>query len=426
MRVLVVDNDPTSKANAKLFLQGLGLCEEAEDGNSALACFRSAIEAGDPYDLVLVDIQVTDTSDGTILKELRAIEVQCEVPPAQQARIFVTTALAGRQLVTDCLMHGGDEFLAKPLDKNRIHSKLKAYDLLPGKSAPAGDPGPADSVLTPATIFDAASKRLKTGDLKLPPAPKIAMKLRQLIDFDADLKDVVDLLKQDLAVATKLISVSNSAFYRGIEKNTTLSQATSRLGLTRTREVVMSICCQSYFATNHPVYKEIVEKLWWHSLACAHTAEMIVHNAGWRLEEDIFSVGLLHDIGKLFLIQIAGDLQHRKHAKQQVNMDDLLLLMDDNHERLGATILQKLGYPDPFVKLVSHHHRIGDSQTSPRSLQVLQQADLLAKAAGFGLGRDTPEMIDDAMQALGISRQVKDAATTEIVQRVDQLRYVFG
>ncbi|WP_319406600.1 HDOD domain-containing protein [uncultured Desulfosarcina sp.] len=427
MRVLIIDNDAFSCTHVKMLLQEVGLCEEAGDRDSALAQFRSAIDAGTPYQVVIVDIQVTDTDDDAILGALRTIEDEYAVSPDQRCRIFVATVLSGHQLVTDCLINGCDAFFTKPVEKDRLFGKLDEYGLLAGKLVPTSDSRGADSAISTANILDTIARKLKNGDLELPPAPKIAMRVRQLIDCGAEIKDVVDLLKQDLAVATKLISVSNSAYYRGIEKNTTLSQATNRLGLTRTREVVMSICCRGYFSTNHPMYKAIVEKLWWHSLACAHTAETVAKNHGWQVDEDIFSIGLLHDIGKLLLIQVAGDLDQRKHAKQAVlHVDDLHALMDAHHERLGASILVKLGYPDTFVSLVKRHHHIGDRETASHSLQAVQQADLLAKAAGFGLGDTTWEFINDSMEALGISEQMKDQVIIEIAQRMEQLRYMFG
>ena len=426
MRVLLIDNDVFNCTHTKILMQDFGLCEEAGGRDSALARFRSAIDAGTPYHLVIVDIQVTDTDDHSILEALRTIEDEYDVPSDQRTRIFVATALSGHQIITDCLLNGCDEFFTKPVDKNRLLGKLKDHRLLAGKSLAASDNSRFDSAGSATKILDTIARKLKTGDLKLPPAPKIAMKVRQLIDCGAEIKDVVDLLKQDLSVATQLISVSNSAFYRGIEKNTTLAQATNRLGLNRTREVVMSICCRGYFSTNHPTYKGIVENLWWHSLACAHTTEIVAKSFGWQVDGDLFSIGLLHDIGKLLLIQVSGDLEQRNHAKQDVHVDHLKALMNEHHERLGAAILGKLGYPDTFVSIVKRHHHIGDRDTASHSLQAIQQANLLAKAAGFGFGNATSQSINDSMEALEISEQMKDQAIIEIAQRMEQLRYMFG
>jgi putative nucleotidyltransferase with HDIG domain len=427
LRALLVDNDPASRINAKIFLQGVGRCDEADDRDSALARFQAAIESETPYQLILVDIQTTDidTEAGTILVAFREIEARHEVPADRQACIFVTTALSGRQLRTDCLMNGCAEFIAKPLNKDLLFSKLKIYGLI-AREAGAADDIDGTGGIDPSTILNTISRKLKKGDFTLPPAPKIALRLRQLIDCDADSKDLVELLKQDLSLASKLISVSNSVYYRGIQKNTTISQALHRLGFDRTREVVMSICCRGYFTTSHPAYKEIVETLWWHSLACAHATEMMIDKLGWHTGEDIFSVGLLHDIGKLLFIQVAGDMQRRKGGPFDADPSDLQALMDEHHEHLGANILDKLGYPDTFVSLIRQHHHMGDPETSSRELKLLQLSDLLAKSAGFGLAAVRTDRIDDDFDALGIRAQLKDEVVSEIIRRMEQLRYVFG
>jgi putative nucleotidyltransferase with HDIG domain len=422
----VIDSDPASKTNATMLLKSLGSCDDARDRAAAETAFREAIEGGKPYELLLVDIESTDSQETSILTALRTIEDQLAVPLEKKARIFVTTALSGRQLKTDCLMKGADEFLAKPLEKNLLFGKIKKYGLMESRSASAEGDTSAAAFIEMSTILDATNRKIDKGDPSLPPAPKIAMKLRQMIDLNAEIKEVVELLQQDLAVSTKLIRASNSAYYRGVERSANLTQATSRLGLDRTREVVMSICCQGYFATNHRPYKEMVETLWWHSLACAHTADWVAERLGWKVEEDIFSIGLLHDIGKLLMIQVAGEMVNRKKGTQEVDMGDLQATMKSHHERIGAAILEKMGYPEIFASLVKRHHRMGDPETTPRALQILQRADLLAKAAGFGLGQDTPEAIAQATEDLGIDERIKDDALSEIPQRMEQLRYVFG
>jgi putative nucleotidyltransferase with HDIG domain len=322
-------------------------------------------------------------------------------------------------------MNGCAEFITKPLDKDLLLSKLKIYGLIAREANP-GDDTHGSSRIDPSTILNTISRKLKKGDLTLPPAPKIAMRLRQLIDCDADNKDLVELLKQDLSLASKLISVSNSAYYRGVKKNTTVSQALNRLGFNRTREVVMSICCRGYFTTNHPAYREVVETLWWHSLACAHATEMILAKLGWRTEEDIFSVGLLHDIGKLFLIQATADMQRSKGRSFEADLSNLYAMMDEHHAHLGANVLEQLGYPDTFVSLVQQHHLVVDQETSSQELKLLQLADLLANSAGFDLGEIQTNGIDEYFDTLGISMPLKDEIAPEIIRRMEQLRYVFG
>jgi putative nucleotidyltransferase with HDIG domain len=422
VRTLIIDNDAEARTALKMMLQGLSDCQEAPDRETALNLFRDSFSAGSCFDLVTLDLNLPDLSEESLLRELRTIEDGKQLPPEQKTCIFVITAQSGRQLEADCYIQGCDDFITKPLETRQLLEKLAHFELLGGSPDPVVE---APRVVSTAKILDAISAKLKRGDLQLPPAPKIAMKVRQLITCNAEIEDLVDLLKQDLSIATKLISVSNSAFYRGVTENGTLGQAVRRLGVDRSVEVVMSICCRGYFVTNHPAYKKIVEALWWHSLACAHTAELVARDMRLVVKEDYFSLGLLHDIGKLILIQVAADLDRPKKNDMNIHFEELQLMMDAHHRRFGAAILKRWGYSQEFVALIRHHR--SKNETSPYyAMNVLHHADLLVRSAGYGLGSDNSSELKEALEQLGYSEQKQQELGNEIVSRMEQLRYTFG
>jgi putative nucleotidyltransferase with HDIG domain len=404
-----------------MMLLGLSECVEALDYETALNLFRQSISDGLPFDLVTLEIGLADREGGSILKELRTIENQCQIAPERKAFIMVITALSGRQLETDCILQGCNDFITKPVETKQILARLARHDLIAGPPEAEADPS---TVVSTTRILDTISRSLKRGDLPLPPAPRIAMKIRQLVTCSAEMQAVVDLLKQDPAIATRLISVSNSAFYRGVKKSTAVDQAVRRLGIDRTMEVVMSICCRGYFVTNHAAYKKLVEELWWHCLACAHTTEMVSRHLGLNIEEDFFSLGLLHDIGKLVLIQVAGDLAQPKKYKMDIHFDDLQSMMTAHHRRFGASVLKKWGYPKTFTALIQRHWTQDGPSSS--SAQVLHQAHLLAKTAGFGHGVENTAEIAAELEQLGYSGQLQEEFKAQILARMEKLRYAFG
>ncbi|BBO83871.1 hypothetical protein DSCO28_44370 [Desulfosarcina ovata subsp. sediminis] len=426
MRILIVDNDASSIAVTVSCLQPFGACEEASDRDTALARFKDAIDGGTPYQLVLVDINATDADGEPIVVAFRDIETQSHLAVAQQAYILVTATSCGRQMITDCLMGGGDDFFTKPLDKTKLVGKLHARGLLAGGASASS--GPAN-VLDADDLLKQMSRKMAKGDPVLPPAMKIAMRIRQLIDCGAEIADVANLLRQDTAISTRLIKTSNSAFYRGVEKSTTVDQAISRLGLSRASEVVMSICCRGFFATTHPPYQGIVERLWWHSLACAHTTQMPFLNPDEKPDEDLFSIGLIHDIGKLLLLQAAAEVEQRRHASHQppVSVEELVGLMNEHHVRFGNTLLEKMEAPDMYAKLIQRHHDTNAAgKKYSRSLKILQQANWLAKLAGFGLEPVDGQSLAEPMDALEIDESMREQAILEIPQQMEQLRYLFG
>jgi HD-like signal output (HDOD) protein len=319
-------------------------------------------------------------------------------------------------------MQGCDDFIEKPAEPKLVLDKLAQFGLVAGPPAAEAE---KTKVVTTAAILNAIERRLKRGNLRLPPAPKIAMRIRQLLTANAEITEVIDLFKQDPTISTKLVTISNSVIYGGVTKNTDVGQAVRRLGIDRTVEVVMSICCRGYFVTNHPAYNKLVEDLWWHSLACAHATEMVARHQGWRGAEDLFSLGLLHDIGKLMLIQVAADLQHPKKSEMAIRFDELQSMMAIHHRRYGARVLKIWGYSKAFVSLIDHH-RSKEEPPSASGGQVLHQSDLLARAAGFELATGNPAELSDALEQLGYDGRLQADLTARIAARMGELRYKFG
>jgi HD-like signal output (HDOD) protein len=274
-------------------------------------------------------------------------------------------------------------------------------------------------------LVDVVTQRIQRGDLKLPPAPRIAMKIRQLFGSGAEIETIAKLIKQDVSISGKLISISNSVAYGGMTKNTDVTQAVSRLGIDRTVEVVMSICCRGYFITSHPVYHQRLEDLWWHSQACAQTIEIIIENDNLSVDRDLFSLALLHDVGKLVLIQAACHLQKPKKHQEDIDFETLQDIMRDHHEHIGGLLLEKWGFDKTFTSLI-RLSRLKKDGSSPMAMQVLHRAGLLATIAGFDDGTENPAEASNALETMGYSADVQADLTTKIASRIEQLRYLFG
>jgi HD-like signal output (HDOD) protein/FixJ family two-component response regulator len=419
---LIVENDPTIQAAIEKKLNSFGGCHTAKEREAALEMFRNSINSKHPFDLVIIDIDMPGMQEDGIISAIRAIENDLVRQPGRKACIIGLSGRQKRQMVTDCMLQGCNDVLSKNFPDNQLFEILVQFDLVGTRKNPAPDSAQA---FNGQALVDFINRKMKSGSLKLPPAPRVAMRIRQLVDCGAEIDQIVELLRQDLSISIKLISISNSVAYGSVTKTTDISQAVSRLGLDRTVEVVMSICCKGYFVTSHEVYKRRVEDLWWHSLACAHTTEMIVRDRRLDVREDLFSLALLHDVGKLVFIQAASELHKPKKYQIDVNFDSLEAVMQEHHERFGILLLQKWGYSKAFSKLIQHH-QINGENASMVARQVLHQADLLVAAAGFGDGNEDPGQIAVQLEAMGYTAEQQAALTERIADRVEELRYLFG
>ena len=129
MRILVVEDDFISRRLLCRYLDSFGECDVAINGNEALAAVRQALDAGDPYDLVCLDIMMPGLSGQETLQELRKLETSRGAPA--RTRVIMTTALEDQESVAKAFAAQADGYVTKPVDKRRFVETLKELGLEP-------------------------------------------------------------------------------------------------------------------------------------------------------------------------------------------------------------------------------------------------------------------------------------------------------
>ena len=130
MRVLIVEDDATSRRVMQKFLEPHGDCDLAEDGYSALDLFRSALDQKKPYDLVCLDIMMPGMSGHDVLHEIRGLEEQMGVRGLDGAKVIMTTALADSKNVREAFKSQCEAYLVKPIDRKKLLHEMKSLGLL--------------------------------------------------------------------------------------------------------------------------------------------------------------------------------------------------------------------------------------------------------------------------------------------------------
>jgi len=247
--------------------------------------------------------------------------------------------------------------------------------------------------------FNEIISQIKEGEIKLPSPPNIQMQFEELIKNQKGFQEIAQLLKQDVSIASQLISVSNSAYFRGRTESTTVEHAITRLGLNTTKQYVRIICNRSLYASPKNNNKGWIEKLWKHSLSCGLAAQFTSEIIQQKQAEEVFTMGLIHDIGKLFLLQIMGELDIDLGDD---NMDDndraeLFTALSNNHGTFGATLLKRWGFSDLYQQIALFHDNPENADPISRELLIVHFANLLAKSLGYSLGGDSAVEIEKAM-----------------------------
>lgn len=131
MRVLIVEDEFTSRKLLWALLADFGECDTARDGVECVAQFRQALAQGAPYDLVCMDIMMPNMDGHQALKELRAIEQEAGILPPDEVKVIMVTALNDPKTVVRAYYKGGAAaYLPKPIEVESLHAILRDLGLI--------------------------------------------------------------------------------------------------------------------------------------------------------------------------------------------------------------------------------------------------------------------------------------------------------
>jgi two-component system chemotaxis response regulator CheY len=130
MKILIVEDDVTSRLLLRKMLEPFGSCDVAVNGKEAVESFRLATESGEPYALVCLDIMMPEMDGQAALSAIRAQEAAANCPPSRAAKIVMTTALRDLENVTKSYDQLCDGYLTKPIRRDKLVEVLKDLGLL--------------------------------------------------------------------------------------------------------------------------------------------------------------------------------------------------------------------------------------------------------------------------------------------------------
>ncbi len=120
MKVLVVEDDLTSRLIMQRYLAPYGENNVAVDGKEAVEAFQLATEEDQPYDLVCLDILMPEMDGQEVLKRIREIEEEAGSRGLDRAKVIMTTALGDRKNIMGAFREQCDGYLVKPIDKKKF------------------------------------------------------------------------------------------------------------------------------------------------------------------------------------------------------------------------------------------------------------------------------------------------------------------
>jgi two-component system, chemotaxis family, chemotaxis protein CheY len=130
MKTLIVEDDLTSRLFLNEVLKRQGETDTASTGFEAINTYRAALEAGQPYDLICLDIMMPELDGQKVLREVRRLEAEAGIGVGEGARVIMTTALGDSKNVMAAFREQCDAYLVKPIDVGKLYGHLRSFGLV--------------------------------------------------------------------------------------------------------------------------------------------------------------------------------------------------------------------------------------------------------------------------------------------------------
>ena len=259
------------------------------------------------------------------------------------------------------------------------------------------------------TISPETLERRIDGIHNLPTLPDMYEKVQDVIRRpNSNARDVGAVVAEDPALTGRLLRMVNSAFYSLVREITTIDQAVVVLGMRELEHAVLATSILKVFAgrDTNPLFN--VQEFWKHALGTAVASREISRRLGAGKPHEMFTMGLLHDIGKLVLDlfftndfgQVLEEVQKGRRPIVEVERE----VLGVTHADVGGILARKWSLPDALVEVIQYHHAPLESETCQQEAAVVNLADMLCRAKSWGFPGDpfVPELAEGTQALLGL------------------------
>jgi len=207
-------------------------------------------------------------------------------------------------------------------------------------------------------MFAELNEILYAQPIDLPVFNPIAIELLHLLEGpDTDFFKVVSTIKEDQALSAHVLRMANSSSYIGRVCCDTIEKAAIRLGTHQIANLAIAASQASLHVSHHAVVHEIMQDLWLHSHACALGCRSIASMTGHqRLADYAYMAGLLHDIGKLYILKAMETICSLPNSSYCIDRELLVNLFSKLHVELGIHIMTAFHLPELYHQVVACHH----------------------------------------------------------------------
>jgi HD-like signal output (HDOD) protein len=264
------------------------------------------------------------------------------------------------------------------------------------------------------SFIEIIKDHIDSGNITLPVFSSNAMRVQQeLVKKEPNLKVIEQIISSDQSLSTQVLKMANSAFYKGLAEIKTIQAAIVRLGMEEIGRITLLAASQNQFRSSDKLLNLIMKQLWQHSVGCAIGTIWLARRCKLEaLAGHAFFAGLLHDIGKLFVLLVLDQI---KQADKSVEITEALVFeaMNSLHTEQGYNLMQKWSMPESYC-IVARDHHLEEFDNKDMVLVLVRMSNTVCKKLGIGTESASDLVPSTSLEAGYLNVSELDLAELEI------------
>ena len=232
-------------------------------------------------------------------------------------------------------------------------------------------------------------KELLTRIEDLPSIPETLIRILKVLDDpDSGPNDLAQVVRLDAPLMAKILRLANSPYYSQRGDISDINRCVAVLGYRTVRQVAICVTVATSLVTavSRSAGRLDYRELWRHSVVTGAIAKHLARMTGYPDPEEVFTSGLLHDIGKFVLELHAPEAYDQVILRRSEARRPLVEVEEEtfgfNHAAIGQAFGESWRFPALMVRCFGEHHleTIGGAarEKEEQALALVALADYLA------------------------------------------------
>lgn len=250
--------------------------------------------------------------------------------------------------------------------------------------------------------------------------------LNKINNAETHILDIAREIETDPTLTANILKLANSAYFAGPKTISTIREAIVLLGINRIQQLIIASAIFPTAIKPLRGYDLPAGELIKHLVGTAIASELLGKELKKEIPPYTFTVGLLHDIGKIVLgtfVEVDVEPIIKKAYDEKLSFEKAEKeILGIDHSEVGALLMQEWHFPNNLIQPVLYHHNPDDVPVEHQLVtDFVHIASNLCLECGVGSGIDGLNYSNNAnsIERIGIDTRIVEVILCKLIGEIN-------